>query len=120
MVIDDGSMREPIPSGFSSDHSIPSQERILSSLPPILLHLILPPNYPLHSPPEIVSLRATHSWFLRLPELRETLLGMWQAGEGILYNWVELIRNAEFLELQGDSIMRCVPLSNNLCMFVKC
>jgi E3 ubiquitin-protein ligase RNF14 len=36
---------------------------------------------------------------------------MWEAGEGVLYNWVELIRTAEFfssLDLDQDNIIRCV------------
>jgi E3 ubiquitin-protein ligase RNF14 len=118
MVIDDGTMPETTPSEFSNDHSmappIPEQpqEFSISSLPPLLLHLTLPPTYPLHLPPDIVSLRATHSWLSRLPELQAMLLRMWEAGEGVLYNWVELIRTAEFLnslDLDLDNIIRCVP-----------
>ena len=111
MVINDGTVSY---SGFSDDHLMQSQtpqEILLSSLPPLLLHLILPSGYPLFSPPKIVSLRATHSWFSRLPDIQETLLKMWQAGEGVLYNWVELIRTAEFfssLDLDQDNIIRCV------------
>jgi len=103
LVIADGTVIESIPSKNLKDNLTPStipersQDLLLSSLPPLILHLILPPNYPLHAPPQIVSLRATHSWFPRIPELQDLLIGMWQAGEGVLYNWVESIRTAEFL-----------------------
>jgi E3 ubiquitin-protein ligase RNF14 len=104
ILVDNGATTNPL---FSSNGvmtpSIPlqSEELTLSSLPPLLIHLILPSNYPLHAPPEIVSLRATHSWFSRLDDLRHMLLDMWQ-GEGVLYNWVELIRTAEFLNIELD------------------
>ena len=84
----------------------------LSSLPPILLQLILPPTYPLHASPQIVSLRAIYSWLPRIPVLHKALLAMWQPGEAILYNWVEYIRTAEFLsimELEKDGAIRYVP-----------
>ncbi|EGO02005.1 hypothetical protein SERLA73DRAFT_86116 [Serpula lacrymans var. lacrymans S7.3] len=69
----------------------------LSSLPPVLLHISLPAAYPVYAPPEIISLQVTHSWILQVNELQAKLLEMWQSGEGILYNWVEWIRSAEFL-----------------------
>ncbi|KIM84557.1 hypothetical protein PILCRDRAFT_387571 [Piloderma croceum F 1598] len=115
LVIDDGTVIESTPSENLKDNLTPpttperSQELLLSSLPPLILHLILPPNYPLHAPPQIVSLRATHSWFLRIPDLQDLLIDMWQAGEGVLYNWVESIRTAEFLtsmNIDYNSIIR--------------
>ncbi|CAA7264695.1 unnamed protein product [Cyclocybe aegerita] len=70
----------------------------LAVLPPLLLHIALPPSYPLFDPPRINSIRATHVW---LPNatllLHEALVEMWQAGEPVLYNWIEYIRTGEFL-----------------------
>jgi E3 ubiquitin-protein ligase RNF14 len=118
LVINDGTVIESIFSEKNLKHNLTppttsekSQELLLSSLPPLIFHLILPPDYPLHAPPQIVSLRATHSWFLRIPDLQDLLIDMWQAGEGVLYNWVESIRTAEFLtsmNIDYNSIIRCV------------
>ena len=93
------------------------ETHILSILPPLLLHIMLPPSYPLHSPPEIVSLRATHIW-VPTPNtqvLESTLTKIWQTGEQVLYNWVEYIRTGEFLQgvkLSEDSNIMCVSLLN--------
>lgn len=70
----------------------------LSALPPLLLYIILPPSYPIHSPPEISSFRASHLWLPDIERLQAALLEMWQAGEPLLYNWVEYIRTGDFLE----------------------
>lgn len=69
----------------------------LSSLPPLLINVILPPSYPLTMPPELVSIRATHSWLLNITRLQAILNEMWQPGEGVLYNWIEYLRTGEFL-----------------------
>ncbi|KAI0639186.1 RWD-domain-containing protein [Trametes polyzona] len=71
----------------------------LTTLPPILLDVCIPPAYP-HVPPQIRSIHATHSWVppARVGGLRERLAGMWEAGEGVLYSWVEWIRSGEFLD----------------------
>ena len=71
----------------------------LSLLPPLLLEIILPPAYPTYVPPQIVALHATHGWLgRRVAPLRQLLLEMWQAGEGVLYTWIEWIRSGDFLE----------------------
>jgi len=70
----------------------------LSTLPPLLLHLILPPAYPLHVAPQIASIRATHEWLPDPAQLSPDLLQLWQPGEPVLYNWIEHIRTGEFLE----------------------
>jgi len=70
----------------------------LSALPPLLLHIILPPSYPMRLPPEIGSIRASHLWLPEIDRLEVALLEMWQAGEPLLYNWVEYIRTGDFLE----------------------
>jgi E3 ubiquitin-protein ligase RNF14 len=49
-------------------------------------------------PPEISSIRASHLWLPGIEQLQAALLAMWQAGEPLLYNWVEYIRTGDFLE----------------------
>jgi E3 ubiquitin-protein ligase RNF14 len=69
----------------------------LSSLPPILLEIVLPPAYPLRAAPEIVSFHVSGSWIPHSGPLLSKLRGMWQPGEVVLYTWVEWIRSADFL-----------------------
>jgi len=49
-------------------------------------------------PPEISSIRASHLWLPEIDRLEVALLEMWQAGEPLLYNWVEYIRTGDFLD----------------------
>ncbi|KZP32205.1 RWD-domain-containing protein [Athelia psychrophila] len=93
-VVNDGTIPE-----FSPEARTQSTETgiAVSSLPHILVQLALPPNYPSHAPPNIVSIRATYSWYNRLPELQKALLQMWNADEGVLYDWIEFIRTGAFL-----------------------
>ncbi|KAI0768503.1 RWD-domain-containing protein [Trametes elegans] len=76
----------------------PPKTAILSTLPPILIDVCIPPSYP-YAPPQIRTVHATHSW---LPvarfRLADRLAEMWEAGEGVLYNWVEWIRSGDFLD----------------------
>lgn len=109
----DGSLKLEIPVEFSGPRaislfddgtvataSLAPRTRLLhlSTLPPLLLNLILPPNYPLRDPPEMASIRATHMWLPHMSRLQMILTEMWQPGEGVLYNWVEFIRTGQFLE----------------------
>lgn len=97
------------------DNTSPRETLNLSVLPPLLLHVVLPPSYPLHSPPEIVSLRAMHMWIPNIEILQTALSEMWRIGEQVLYNWVECIRSGEFLQtikLTEDSVIMCVSLNN--------
>ncbi|KAF9535579.1 hypothetical protein CPB83DRAFT_865808 [Crepidotus variabilis] len=70
----------------------------LTILPPILLQINLPASYPLQLPPEILSVRATHVWLSDVGALQQALSELWQAGEPVLYTWVEHIRTGDFLE----------------------
>ena len=71
----------------------------LSILPPLLLEILLPPSYPTYDPPQIVALHATHGWLgPKIVPLRQLLLNMWQAGDSVLYSWIEWLRSGEFLE----------------------
>jgi len=83
----------------------------LSSLPPILLEITLPPAYPLRAAPEIVSFHASGSWMSRSGRLLEKLRAMWQPGEVTLFTWVEWIHSADFLnsmDIIQDGVLRCV------------
>jgi RWD domain len=82
----------------------------LSTLPPLLFTLIIPVDYPIHRPPIIVSLHARYSWVprMRLNMLEKSLLSIWKTeqmgqgeGRGVLYDWIETIRSAEFLDHLG-------------------
>ncbi|KAJ7706433.1 hypothetical protein B0H17DRAFT_629154 [Mycena rosella] len=70
----------------------------LTSLPPLLLHIVLSATYPTHDPPG-VSVRSNHSWLPPplLMRLESMLRDMWTPGEGVLYDWVEFIRGGRFL-----------------------
>jgi E3 ubiquitin-protein ligase RNF14 len=87
----------PETSTFAEAASSPPTEGTISDLPPILLQVLLPDSYPLHSPPQILSLHATHSWAPRLRVVIDQLLASWQAGEGVLYNWIEIIESGRFM-----------------------
>jgi len=77
----------------------------LTTLPPIILSLTLPLDYPLRRPPVISGLDATYDWLPaeKLKLLERSLLSVWEVeqeqggGEGraILYDWIEVVRSAE-------------------------
>ncbi|KAI0803062.1 RWD-domain-containing protein [Irpex lacteus] len=74
----------------------------LASLPSLLLEIMLPPLYPMHLPPTILSVHATHSWLnLKTTRLQQRLVNIWQEGEGVIYSWIEWIRGGDFLEVLG-------------------
>ncbi|KAI5992155.1 hypothetical protein EDD15DRAFT_2168501 [Pisolithus albus] len=85
---------------------------LLSNLPPLLLDITLPPSYPTHSPAEVIAVRAVSGWVppRMIEEMRRQMMEMWTdmggdavsgGGTGILYTWVEWIRNGEFLTSIG-------------------
>ncbi|PFH50738.1 hypothetical protein AMATHDRAFT_144371 [Amanita thiersii Skay4041] len=76
--------------------SIP-EEASISTLPPVVLNIVLPPLYPLFKPPELLSVRATHLWLPKIYQLYRLLKDMWQPGEAVLYNWIEFLRTGDFL-----------------------
>ena len=128
MLNSEGHIKLEIPVEFGMPRSViieeitlmekasPRETLNLSVLPPLLLHVVLPPSYPLHSPPEIVSLRAMHMWIPNIEVLQTALIEMWRIGDQVLYNWVEYIRSGEFLQtikLTQDSIIMCVSLDDS-------
>jgi E3 ubiquitin-protein ligase RNF14 len=81
----------------------------LSSLPPVLMEVVLPPTYPLSEAPRIASFHVSGSWIPHSGLLLEALMEMWQPGEGILCTWVEWIRGAAFLNAMHiihDDVLR--------------
>jgi hypothetical protein len=89
----------------------------LSSLPPILLEIMLPPVYPLRAAPEMVSFHVSGSWIPQSGHLLSKLRGMWQPGEVVLYTWVEWIRSADFLNsvnIVQDGTLRYVMEHNRV------
>jgi E3 ubiquitin-protein ligase RNF14 len=99
------------PTASSKAPPIDSNTLKLSSLPPVHLEISLPADYPFTSPPQIVSIYATHSWIPSIQRLRQQLADKWQPGEGVLYEWVEWIRSSEFLsslELISEGSTECI------------
>lgn len=115
LIVDDGTIASiSLPEGQAPQTE--QQTLSLSSLPPVLLQFILPETYPLSASPSIVSLHVTNSWLATTSPLQNMLEEMWQPGEGVLYTWVEWIRNADFLsvlhflseDVTGNEVVRCV------------
>lgn len=122
IVVEDETMGS---TSLTEDHQTARSEPqalSLSSLPPVLLQFILPETYPMSSPPSIMSLHATNSWLARANQLQKMLEEMWQPGEGVLYTWVEWLRNADFLgtldllseDNTGREFVRCVTLTETI------
>jgi E3 ubiquitin-protein ligase RNF14 len=63
--------------------------------------MILPPSYPLHSAPQLTSIRAIYLCVPMLMRLQSILTEMWTPGEGVLYSWIEFIRTGDFLRSIG-------------------
>lgn len=103
--------------GGSLDSEVPGGSSIkVSYLPPILLNLKVPDGYPTECPPVITSIHATNSWLPTEAQLAHVLQDTWLEGEGVLCNWVELLRSGDFLQQlhlidKTDSI-RCVCISH--------
>ncbi|KAJ7169643.1 hypothetical protein C8R46DRAFT_1089489 [Mycena filopes] len=68
----------------------------LTSLPPLLLHIVLSATYPTGNPPT-VSIRSSWLQPALVQRLHSLLIEMWHPGDGVLYDWVEYIRGGEFL-----------------------
>jgi E3 ubiquitin-protein ligase RNF14 len=77
------------------------QRAELTSLPPVVLGVRFPSAYPSVEPPTIVSIISLHSWLPRDHTLRESLVALWQQGEGVLCSWIEFIESGRFLEEAG-------------------
>jgi len=85
----------------SSDDSQVEDSVTISALPPLLLHVELPSDYPLWSPPRIISIRATHDWLTEVEKMSASLRSMWVPEETVLTRWIEWINNATFLDELG-------------------
>lgn len=83
----------------------------LTALPPFLLALILPPEYPLRASPHITSLTCAHGWYPS-SDLHTQLASMWtHDSQGVLYAWVAFINGAEFLKSGDITIFNSSPLT---------
>lgn len=98
-----------------TEHTSPEDEVTISFLPPILMDVQLPEDYPLHAPPHIISIRATHDWLSEYKKMSESLLAMWTPGEPVIATWIEWICSATFLDeldisdaIDGSRVMRYV------------
>ncbi|CAE6521841.1 unnamed protein product [Rhizoctonia solani] len=71
----------------------------LTHLPPLLIIVILPPDYP-QTKPIIQNISARHAWLAPalVRKLAVRLDDMWTPEEGVLWQWVEDVRSGAFLE----------------------
>jgi hypothetical protein len=81
-----------------SDAEVSSASAMVAVLPPVLLGIRLPAEYPMTRPPELLSIQSVHSWFPSNHGLEERLLALWQEGEGVLCLWIDYIESATFLD----------------------
>ncbi|KAG6832210.1 hypothetical protein H0H92_004175 [Tricholoma furcatifolium] len=91
-------IQEDVTAEHSSSEAISPIVLSLSSLPPITVTIILPALYPINSPPTLTSIRASRFWLPETTPLFKILSDLWQPREGVLYHWIEFLRNGEFLE----------------------
>ncbi|QRV76297.1 E3 ubiquitin-protein ligase RNF14 [Ceratobasidium sp. AG-Ba] len=84
----------------------------LSHLPPLLLTVLLPPEYPTNADPIVRSIHARHAWLApnlvnrlgaRLEERWRGIVKNGTRDEGILWPWVEDIRTGGFLDSLGSA-----------------
>ncbi|TFK76877.1 RWD-domain-containing protein [Pluteus cervinus] len=93
-VIEDGTLSR----NQAPETQIDTVELLVETLPTILLNITLPETYPVDCPPELVSIRSTHSWVSETSRLHSLLTSKWQPGDGVLYDWMEYIRTGSFLD----------------------
>jgi E3 ubiquitin-protein ligase RNF14 len=95
----------PLPNNHSTSHQPHTHAagcttNPLTALPPFLLALTLPPQYPLHASPHITAVASTHAWFptSKIRDLHTLLASTWtQDSQGVLYTWVEFLHSGDFL-----------------------
>jgi len=87
----------------------------LANLPPLLLTLVLPIEYPMRRPPILKTVHATNDWLpgsMVAPMVRR-LQEIWDIdaeGSGVLWRTCDWIRSGEFLTdigLLQDGLIRC-------------
>ena len=95
----------------------PAMDR-LESLPPLLLTLVLPIEYPMRRPPILKTVHATSDWLPgpAIASMVKRLQEIWDAeGSGVLWRTCDWIRSGEFLTdigLLQDGVIRCVSWGN--------
>ena len=91
----------------------PATDR-LESLPPLLLTLVLPIEYPMRRPPILKTVHATSDYLPgpAVASMVKRLQEIWDAeGSGVLWRTCDWIRSGEFLTdigLLQDGVIRCV------------
>ncbi|KAJ7597283.1 RWD-domain-containing protein, partial [Mycena floridula] len=103
--VGESSIKLDIPVEFSSPRTIniyddshgSNTKLTLSTLPSLLLSIVLPADYPDSRPPIISSLFSTWLTPSQTSALSKKLLSRWNPGEGVLCTWVEVINSGEFL-----------------------
>lgn len=98
-------MKLEIPVSLGSSHTLDITQNgsthretmSVCTLPPLLLHVLLPPCYPTSQPPSILLLRASGSWLTHLNQLREILLSQWTPGDLVLDRWTTAILSGDVL-----------------------
>ncbi|EIW72764.1 hypothetical protein TREMEDRAFT_24487 [Tremella mesenterica DSM 1558] len=104
-----------LPSATPADLSSPISSSLpleLTHLPPITIRLLLPANYPAHSPPRPIWMKASLqqcSWLSRKTcgQIAGKMATMWREevsdGEGmeVIFRWWDWVANGDFLEEFG-------------------
>jgi hypothetical protein len=112
---DDSAEMVPVPVPDEQDEE-PAMVDRLESLPPLLLTLILPIEYPLRRSPILKNVHATSDWLpgAAVTSMVKRLEEIWDAegsGSGVLWRTCDWIRSGEFLKdiglLQQDGVIRC-------------
>ncbi|TCD70048.1 translation termination inhibitor protein itt1 [Steccherinum ochraceum] len=80
------------------EHTPTEEPTVVSALPPVLLDVRLPDEYPLYASPQVISLQTRHRWIPDVDKISRFLLDMWTPGEQVLTIWVEWLSNGTFLE----------------------
>jgi len=108
----EGDPAEVVPVPVSQDE--PAMVDRLENLPPLLLTLTLPIEYPIRRSPILKNVHATSDWLpgAAVTSMVKRLEEIWDAeGSGVLWRTCDWIRSGEFLKdigLLQDGVIRCV------------
>ncbi|KXN83641.1 E3 ubiquitin-protein ligase itt1 [Leucoagaricus sp. SymC.cos] len=88
------------------------EDTTISCFPPITVTVSLPPEYPEQKSASIEHITAKAAWLpaLNSEQLEAHLIGLWQPGSQVLYEWLECICCGRFLAelglLSSDNVLR--------------
>ncbi|KAI6657573.1 hypothetical protein LOD99_316 [Oopsacas minuta] len=90
----------PVSGGASAPDFVISEHKF-SSLPSVLIDLLLPSDYPSHSPP---SYKIKCDWMddLHYEQIFNELDALWYPGVGILFSWLDWLSNSLLSTLTAD------------------